>query len=76
VSFADSSVTMFRKSREWKETSLPNPVITPLKRYAEVLFNQHVALGPDLLVNSFGVITETIQEEDTQNSTTWRVEML
>jgi len=37
VSFADSSVTVFRKSREWKEASLPEPVIGPLKRYAEVL---------------------------------------
>ncbi|WP_241658409.1 hypothetical protein [Halorubrum sp. BOL3-1] len=37
MSFTDSSVTVFRKSREWKEASLPEPVITPLKRYAEVL---------------------------------------
>jgi len=37
VSFRDSSVTVFRKSREWKEASLPEPVITPLKRYAKVL---------------------------------------
>ncbi|RLM62487.1 site-specific recombinase [Halorubrum sp. Atlit-26R] len=37
VSFGDSSVTVFRKSREWKEASLPEPVIGPLKRYAEVL---------------------------------------
>jgi len=37
LSFTDSSVTVFRKSREWKEASLPDPVITPLKRYAEVL---------------------------------------
>jgi len=37
VSFADSSVTVFRKSREWKEASLPGPVIKPLRRYAEIL---------------------------------------
>ncbi len=37
LSFDDSSVTVFRKSREWKEASLPDPVIAPLSRYYNVL---------------------------------------
>ncbi|MDR9432139.1 MAG: hypothetical protein RI568_15770 [Natronomonas sp.] len=37
MSFADSSVTVFRKSRAWKEASLHELVIDPLSRYAELL---------------------------------------
>ncbi|GAB6878428.1 phage integrase SAM-like domain-containing protein [Halorubrum gandharaense] len=37
LSFEDSSVTVFRKNREWKEASLPDPVIGPLRRYYNLL---------------------------------------
>lgn len=37
ISFEDSSVTVFRKKREWKEASLPEPVIGPMRRYYNVL---------------------------------------
>lgn len=37
ISFEDSSVTVFRKKREWKEASLPEPVVDPLRRYYDVL---------------------------------------
>ena len=37
VSFADSSVIVFRKSREWNEASFLEPVIGSLRRYTEVL---------------------------------------
>jgi hypothetical protein len=41
-----------------------------------LVFNQHIVLSPELLVNSFGGIPEIIpeEEEDTQNGTTWRAE--
>ena len=37
VSFADSSATVYRKNQQWKEASLPEPVLGPLRRYKQLL---------------------------------------
>jgi len=37
VSFEDRSATVYRKNQQWKEASLPEPVIGPLQRYKRLL---------------------------------------
>jgi len=37
VTFEDRSATVYRKNQQWKEASLPEPVIGPLKRYKQLL---------------------------------------
>lgn len=37
ISFADKAATVFRKNQQWREASLPDPVLGPLERYQELL---------------------------------------
>ena len=37
VSFEDRSATVYRKNQQWKEASLPEPVIGPIQRYKRLL---------------------------------------
>ncbi|QCC49452.1 tyrosine-type recombinase/integrase [Halobellus limi] len=37
VSLEDRSATVYRKNQQWKEASLPEPVLGPLRRYKQLL---------------------------------------